>query len=65
MSNVRRVYVEKKAPYAVHAKELKEELFNPCIYEDYIKMTEIKKAILDLEQNLLELNNKWENLYKE
>ena len=26
MSNVKRIYVEKKAPYAVHAKELKEEL---------------------------------------
>ena len=26
MGNVRRVYVEKKEPYAVHAKELKEEI---------------------------------------
>ena len=26
MGNVRRVYVEKKAPYAVRAKELKEEV---------------------------------------
>ena len=28
MANVRRIYVEKKAPYAVHAKELKQELKN-------------------------------------
>ena len=28
MGNVRRIYVEKKAPYAVKAKELKEELKN-------------------------------------
>ena len=28
MGNVRRIYVEKKAPYAVKARELKEELKN-------------------------------------
>ena len=26
MGSVRRIYVEKKQPYAVHAKELKEEV---------------------------------------
>ena len=35
MSTVRRIYVEKKLPYAVRAKELKEEL------KDYLGLTDI------------------------
>ena len=35
MGNVKRIYVEKKAPYAVKAKELKEDLVG------YLGMTQI------------------------
>lgn len=42
MANVRRVYVEKKAPYAVHAKELKQELKN---YLDIRTLEEVRILI--------------------
>jgi len=38
MGNVRRIYVEKKAPYAVKAKELREELKN------YLNMTNVEQV---------------------
>ena len=36
MANVKRIYVEKKAPYAVQARELKQEL------KEYLDMKELE-----------------------
>lgn len=42
MANVKRIYVEKKEPYAVHAKELKQELKN---YLDIRTLTDVRVLI--------------------